>query len=70
LRALTDKPINVNFFCHVEAKADADREQAWRDRLSPYYCELGIDPELPHPPRGCRTIRGAMSRIVEDEILW
>jgi NAD(P)H-dependent flavin oxidoreductase YrpB (nitropropane dioxygenase family) len=48
LRALTDKPINVNFFCHVEAKADADREQAWRDRLSPYYRELGIDPDLPH----------------------
>ena len=31
LRALTDKPINVNFFCHVPAKADADREQADHD---------------------------------------
>jgi nitronate monooxygenase len=35
LRALTGKPINVNFFCHVPAKADADRVQAWRRRLSP-----------------------------------
>lgn len=26
LQGLTDKPINVNFFCHVQAKADADRE--------------------------------------------
>jgi nitronate monooxygenase len=43
LRVLTDRPINVNFFCHVQAKVDAGREQAWRDRLSPYYCELGID---------------------------
>jgi nitronate monooxygenase len=42
---LTTKPINVNFFCHAQAKADADREQAWRDRLLPYYRELGIDPE-------------------------
>src|SRR3981081_4112768 len=41
----TTKPINVNFFCHAQAKADADREQAWRDRLLPYYRELGIDPE-------------------------
>src|SRR6516164_4281874 len=40
LRGLTDKPINVNFFCHVQAKADADRERAWRERLSPYYREL------------------------------
>ena len=39
LRALTDKPINVNFFCHIQAKADAAREKAWYDRLSPYYRE-------------------------------
>jgi len=26
LRALTNKPINVNFFCHAPAKADAGRE--------------------------------------------
>jgi nitronate monooxygenase len=66
LRALTDKPINVNFFCHVEAKADADREQAWRDRLSPYYCELGIDPDLPHPRVDVAPFDDAMCRIVED----
>src|SRR5258707_12443735 len=49
LRGLTDKPINVNFFCHVQAKTAADREEAWRDRLLPYYHELGIDPEMPVP---------------------
>ena len=27
LRALTNKPINVNFFCHAPAKADAGRER-------------------------------------------
>ena len=47
LRALTSKPINVNFFCHAPAKADAGRERAWHDRLSPYYRALGIEPEPP-----------------------
>src|SRR5258708_4845466 len=30
LQALTDKAINVNFFCHVRARVDTDRDQAWR----------------------------------------
>jgi nitronate monooxygenase len=45
LRQLTGKPVNANFFCHAPARADAAREQAWHDRLSPYYRELGIDSE-------------------------
>ena len=49
LRGLTDKPINVNFFCHVQAKTATDREEAWRGRLLPYYREFGIDPEIPVP---------------------
>jgi nitronate monooxygenase len=67
LRGLTDKPINVNFFCHVQARVDAEREQAWRDRLSPYYCELGIDSELPHPRLDVAPFDDAMCRVVEDD---
>jgi nitronate monooxygenase len=47
LRRLTSKPVNINFFCHARARADAHREQAWHDRLLPYYRELGIDHEPP-----------------------
>jgi nitronate monooxygenase len=43
LRALTGKPINTNFFCHRAARADPARETNWRDRLVPYYNELGLD---------------------------
>jgi nitronate monooxygenase len=50
LRRLTDKPFNVNFFCHVPARADAARERAWHEKLSRYYRELGIDPAT-RPPR-------------------
>lgn len=45
IRAGTDAPVNVNFFCHAPPQADAAREAAWRKTLAPYYRELGIDPE-------------------------
>src|ERR1700743_1739529 len=37
LRRLTTKPINLNFFCHDPARADAARERAWHETLSSYY---------------------------------
>jgi hypothetical protein len=43
LRALTRKPINMNFFCHGAARADPVREANWRDRLPPYYNEFSLD---------------------------
>jgi nitronate monooxygenase len=43
IRARTDRPFNVNFFCHAPPETSADREAAWRAALSPYYEEYGID---------------------------
>jgi nitronate monooxygenase len=43
LRAGTDKPYNVNFFCHAAPTPDARREAAWRELLSPYFREYGLD---------------------------
>jgi nitronate monooxygenase len=43
IKAQTDRPFNVNFFCHVPPTPDAEREAAWRAALSPYYEEFGID---------------------------
>ncbi len=43
IKAQTDKPFNVNFFCHVPPTPDAAREAAWRATLAPYYKEFGID---------------------------
>ena len=47
IRARTDAPFNLNFFCHVPDVPDAARESAWRSRLAPYYAELGLDPSAP-----------------------
>jgi nitronate monooxygenase len=44
IRAQTDKPFNVNFFCHVPPTPSEEREARWRDALAPYFAEFGIDP--------------------------
>ena len=66
LRALTSMPVNVNFFCHDQAKVDAEREQAWHDRLSPYYRELGIEHEPPPTRVDIAPFGDAMCAVVED----
>lgn len=43
IRAGTNKPFNVNFFCHTPPEPSAEREAAWRAALAPYYAEHGID---------------------------
>lgn len=42
IRAQTDKPYNVNFFCHSPPVRDPQREAAWRQTLDPFYREFGI----------------------------
>ncbi len=39
----TDRPFNVNFFCHETPAPDASREAAWQSALAPYYQELALD---------------------------
>src|SRR3954469_20664999 len=43
-RSRTRRPLNVNFFAHANPAPDATREGGWREALSPYYREYGIDP--------------------------
>jgi nitronate monooxygenase len=43
IKARTDRPFNVNFFCHTPPEPDPQREAAWRAALSPYYQEYGLD---------------------------
>jgi nitronate monooxygenase len=47
IRQQTDRPINVNFFCHEQPAPDDERDSRWRDRLAPYYAELGVEPTVP-----------------------
>ncbi|MFT7130825.1 MAG: nitronate monooxygenase [Gammaproteobacteria bacterium] len=45
LQSSTNKPYNVNFFCHSMPKENSDRELAWRSELGDYFHELGLDSE-------------------------
>ena len=39
----TDRPYNVNFFCHTPPEPDSGVEGRWRATLLPYYEELGVE---------------------------
>lgn len=43
-RALTDKAININVFCHAPAHRDAALESAWLAHLAPLFAEAGAAP--------------------------
>jgi nitronate monooxygenase len=42
IAAGTDKPYNVNFFCHAPPRPDPRRDAAWRERFRVYYQEFDI----------------------------
>lgn len=44
VRALTDRPLNINVFCHRPAIADAAREAAWLARLAPEFAHFNAQP--------------------------
>ena len=44
LKALTDRPFNVNVFVHQPARADEARERAWLDALKPVFERYGAEP--------------------------
>jgi len=48
LRAATNRPFNLNFFAHSAPAFDARIDAATRDRLRPFYSELGL---AEPPPR-------------------
>jgi nitronate monooxygenase len=44
LTDLTDKPFNVNFFCHETPTVSAEEAQNWYQSLATYFVELGVEP--------------------------
>src|SRR6266508_1327837 len=66
IRARTGKPINLNFFCHAAPELNNAREAAWRNRLAPYYRELGVDPAAPVPSSNRAQFDAAFCDVVEE----
>jgi nitronate monooxygenase len=66
IRARTNKPINLNFFCHTPPVLNNAREARWRERLAPYYRELAIDPAAPVPSSNRTAFDAVMCDVVEE----
>lgn len=43
IKAGTQRPFNVNFFCHTPPEVDPERQSRWHACLAGYYREFGID---------------------------
>ena len=66
IRQRVSAPVNMNFFCHKPAPADAVREARWKERLAPYYSELGVDPAAPINAANRAPFDAAMCSVVEE----
>jgi nitronate monooxygenase len=72
IRRRTSKPINVNFLCHEAPERNPAGEDAWVQRLKPYYAELGLafdlsPPNIPVPPFGsahCALLEAITPEVV------
>jgi nitronate monooxygenase len=66
LSGKTSKAYNLNFFCHTPPPVDSAREAAWREALSPYYAEFGIDPATIASGPGRLPFSAEMADVLED----
>ncbi|WP_028969780.1 NAD(P)H-dependent flavin oxidoreductase [Sphingomonas sp. URHD0057] len=62
VRAGTDRPFNLNFFCH--RMPDGVGDAAWRELLRPYYEEFGVQPSNGGAMR--LPFDAAMAEVVEE----
>ena len=66
IRQRVSAPVNMNFFCHKPVDADPQREAGWKQRLAPYYKELGLDPAAPVNAANRAPFDAAMCELVEE----
>src|SRR5258708_25883589 len=65
-RQRVSAPVNMNFFCHTPADADAKREAGWKQRLAAYYKEFGADPAAPINAANRAPFAAAMGGLVGE----
>ena len=66
IRAQTQRPINVNFFCHQPPVADEQGARDWKNLLEPYYRELGVDFDAPTPVSNRAPFDSATCEVIEE----
>lgn len=66
IRQRSDKPLNVNFFCHTKEEPDPMRDAAWKKRLAKYYREKEIDVPEFVATTGLSPFDETMCEVVEQ----
>ncbi len=66
IRAATSEPFNVNFFAHVPPRPDPDALARWRDLLSTFYEEFGLDPAAQAPAAQRKPFDDEFCAVVEE----
>jgi nitronate monooxygenase len=65
IRAQTERPYNVNFFCHTPPTPSEAREAAWRAALAPFLAEFGIDANAIAPGPGRAPFSDEVAGVIE-----
>lgn len=66
IRQHTQRPFNVNFFCHQPPPPDEQRARDWKNLLEPYYRELGGDFDAPTPVSNRAPFDNAACEVIEE----
>ena len=66
VRSRTDKPFNLNFFCHAKPNLTADSDTTWKQALAPYYQELEIAPPAQSASSGLPPFDESMCEVIEE----
>jgi nitronate monooxygenase len=66
IRRRVSAPVNMNFFCHRPVALTEDAEARWKQRLTPYYKENGIDPAAPIDAANRAPFDTAFCEVVEE----
>src|ERR1700716_232486 len=66
IRQRVSAPVNMNYFCHKAVEVDPRREARWKQRLGPYYKEMGLDPAAPINAANPAPFHSARCALVEE----
>lgn len=66
IRSASNRPFNVNFFCHQVQTVTAQHEARWRAELAPHYGAAGLDADQPLHAASREPFSAAMCELMEE----
>ncbi len=66
IRQHSQRPFNINYFCHQPPAPDQQHARDWKNLLEPYYRELGVDFDAPTPVSNRAPFDAAACEVVEE----